>query len=254
MNNSANKYKIHVIIPARSGSKGVIDKNIKHFKNKPLLFHTFDTIKQSKYFNNLDIYLSTDSKKYIELVKNNNYTFIKCDYLRPQKISDDLSVDYDFCKFHIEWLSNNDIALPNFIIQLRPTTPSRNINICDKAIDAFISNINEYDSLRSVIKVEKSPYKMYTIESKDDSNLNKQYIILNPLFNTYKGYNEPYNLPRQLLPDCYLHNGYIDIIKTDTIINLKSVTGCNILPFIMEDTLEDIDTLHDFENANNTIH
>ena len=243
--------KIHVIIPARSGSKGIIDKNIKHFKGKPLLFHTFDIIKNSKYFDILDIYLSTDSAKYVNIVKSNNYNYIKCDYIRPATISDDLYVDYDFCKYHIEWLITQNLSLPDFIVQLRPTTPSRHIDICDEAIHTFILNMNIYDSLRSVTLFDKSPYKMYTIEQKTDISVNTHINILSPLFNTYQTYNEPYNLPRQLLPNCYIHNGYIDIIKTDTITKLKSVTGNYILPFIMHDEIEDIDTLVDFEKAMN---
>lgn len=239
-----NELKIHVIIPARSGSKGIIDKNIKQFKNKPLLFHTFDIIQKSKYFDKLDIYLSTDSSKYVNIVKSNSYNFIKCDYLRPANISDDLSVDYDFCKYHIDWLILQNISLPDFVVQLRPTTPSRNIDICDKAIHTFILNIDKYDSLRSVTPFDKSPYKMYTIDHNDGETLS-------PLFNIYQTYNEPYNLPRQLLPNCYIHNGYIDIIKTDTITKLKSVTGNKIFPFIMYNEMEDIDTLKDFENALN---
>jgi len=60
---------------------------------------------------------------------------------------------------------------------------------------------------------------------------------------------EPYNQARQLLPSCYLHNGYIDIIKIDTI-KKNSVSGKNIYPYIMnsEDNI-DIDTLEDWKRG-----
>ena len=68
---------------------------------------------------------------------------------------------------------------------------------------------------------------------------------LKPLFNEVNGIKEPYNQPRQILPQCYLHNGYIDIIKT-SILNENTISGKNILPFIMEESNNmDIDLVSD---------
>ena len=62
--------------------------------------------------------------------------------------------------------------------------------------------------------------------------------------------NEPFNQPRQLLPQTYLHNGYIDIIKTSTLIEHESISGNKILPFIMsENEDDDIDTINDWNKS-----
>jgi CMP-N,N'-diacetyllegionaminic acid synthase len=225
---------IHSIIPCRSGSKGILNKNIKIYKNKPLISHSIELSLKCNYINKTII--STDSKEYGEIGEKYGGLLL---YIRPIEISLDLSTDYEFINYHINWLKENNEEIPDYIIQLRPTYPNRKIEILNKCIELMINN-KEYDSLRTVVKIDKSPYKMYNIEN------NK----LIPLFTKYKDFNEPYNLPRQELPECYLHNGYIDIIKTSTIINKKSITGDLIYPYIM-DSVEtyDIDTHEDWEKS-----
>ena len=102
-----------------------------------------------------------------------------------------------------------------------------------------MQNIDNYDSLRSVIPFEKSPYKMYTA----DGN------VLTPLFAEVNGIPEPYNQCRQVLPQCYLHNGYIDILKT-SLLERGTISGDRIYPFVMspEDNV-DIDTEKDLQRA-----
>ena len=223
---------IIAIIPARSGSKGIVNKNIKIYKNYPLLVHSINIAKECKYIN--EIFVSTDSKEY-KLISEKYGAEVP--YIRPIKISDDLSTDYEFIKYHLDWTKLNNKKLPDLIVQLRPTYPNRNIVHLNNSIELMIRKYKEYDSLRSVIKFNKSPYKMYKIEKN----------ILEPLFNNIGDIEEPYNKCRQVLPETYLHNGYIDIIKTSTIINKESVTGDKIYPYIMNsDELNDIDTVKDW--------
>ena len=63
---------------------------------------------------------------------------------------------------------------------------------------------------------------------------------------------EPYNRCRQELPKTYIHNGYIDIMKYNTIMKQKSVTGKNIFSYIMnKNEIHDIDTIKDWVKAEN---
>jgi CMP-N-acetylneuraminic acid synthetase len=60
---------------------------------------------------------------------------------------------------------------------------------------------------------------------------------------------EPYNQCRQMLPQTYLHNGYIDILKT-SILEQNTISGSKIYPYIMNDNcVMDIDTNKDFVKA-----
>ncbi len=223
-----HQFNIVALIPARSGSKGLVNKNIQLYKNKPLLSHSIIIAKKSKYIN--DVYVSTDSKIYQQIAMEYN---AKVTPLRPPEISDDLSPDIDTFKFFID---NIDFK-PDIIIHLRPTYPNRRVELLDDCIETFIKNYNEYDSLRTVVPYKKCPVKMYYIQNK----------CLIPFFKEYNDMIEPYNQARQNFPDSYLHNGCIDIIKTDIIINKNMLSGNAIYPYIMDEKeTDDIDDINDF--------
>jgi CMP-N,N'-diacetyllegionaminic acid synthase len=229
--------KIIAIIPARSGSKGIPDKNIKLYKEKPLLAHSILQALQSKHIT--EVYVSTDSQQYKDIALEYGALV---PFLRPSEFSDDLSPDIDLFKHFLEYYQeNNNKLYPDIIVQLRPTYPNRTVELLDNCIETFINNYNCYDSLRTVIPLNKSPYKMYYI---DPQNMLIPYLL------TYKDIIEPYNQARQLLPQTYLHNGCIDIIKSHTIINKNLLSGNNIYPFVMdENENNDIDTEEDLINS-----
>lgn len=220
------------IIPARSGSKELPHKNIKNYKGHPLLTHSIIQAKQSRY--DMRIVVSTDSKEYAGIAKMYG---AEIPFLRPTEISNDLSTDYECIDHCLKYLKEHDNYEPDIVLQLRPTQPERTIKHIDDCLERFIQVRHEYDSLRTVIPIDKSPYKMYLIGD--------QTLI--PLFKEVDGIAEPYNRCRQELPQAYLHNGYIDIMNYDTIANQKSVTGNKIYPYVMdsEDKI-DIDTQRDW--------
>ena len=225
--------KILCIIPARSGSKGLTNKNILNFQGLPMLVWSIKQAQQSNYNKDIRIILSTDSEEYRQIGLKYGAEVL---FLRPKEISGDLSTDYECIKHCLDYLEKEDY-IPDFIIQLRPTYPTRKVEILNDCIKTFIEKRNEYDSLRTVIPFEKSPYKMYRVLD------NK----LKPLFPVVDSIIEPYNECRQKLPDTYLHNGYIDILNTNIVKN-GTISGDNIYPYIMsKNEYHDIDTLKDLE-------
>ena len=227
------------LIPARSGSKGILDKNIKILNGKPLIAHSIEQAKETTYYKNkqMRIVVTTDSEKYANIAKEYG---AEIPVLRPSEISQDLSTDFEFMKHMVDYLKETENYNPDIILQLRPTQPIRKIEDINKCLDLFIENFKDYDSLRTVVPYEKSPFKMYEVKNN----------ILTPLFKTLKVDDniivEPYNQCRQLLPQTYLHNGYVDILKP-YLLNDNKISGENIYPYIMnkEDTI-DIDTLEDW--------
>lgn len=227
-----DNINILCIIPARSGSKGLRDKNIMDFKGKPLLSWSIEHAQQSKYSKYMKIIVSTDSEKYAEISKQYG---AETPFLRPSNISGDISSDYECIKHCVDWLKENENYESDIILHLRPTQPCRKIEHINLAIEKFIIIRDKYDSLRSVIPIEKSPYKMYSINNDE----------LKPLFDEVNNIKEPYNQARQLLPQCYLHNGYIDILNTDILTN-NTISGTKIYPFVMDmDNNIDIDEKKD---------
>jgi hypothetical protein len=231
------KLNIVALIPARSGSKGIKNKNIKTYKGIPLLAHSIKIALESKFIE--DTYVSTDSIQYQEIALKYN---AKITPLRPACISDDLSPDIDTFLHFIKMFNDTNLTLPDLIIHLRPTYPNRDIKIIDDCIQTFINNYDKYDSLRSVVPISKTPFKMYFIQNNN----------LIPYFKEFNNYIEPFNQARQIFPNSYLHNGYIDIIKTSSIINNNLLSGNNIYPYIMDEIeINDIDNIDDFKNSEN---
>lgn len=225
------------IIPARSGSKGIPHKNIKNLCGKPLLSWSIEQAQKSKY--KMRIIVSTDSEKYAEVAREYG---AETPFLRPKDISQDLSTDYEFIIHALEELKKENYV-PDFIVQLRPTYPTRKVETLDKTIELFIENREKYDSLRTVIPFDKSPYKMYRIEDNE----------LKPLFREVNGILEPYNQCRQNLPEAYLHNGYIDILNTNIVLNGR-ISGERIYPFLMcKNEYHDIDYEEDFKEVEKII-
>ena len=114
--------KILCIIPARSGSKGIPDKNIKLFRGLPLLAWSIKQAEECKY--KMRIIVSTDSTEYQKIAIKHG---AEAPFLRPKSISGDLSTDYECIKHCVNWLKVNENYNPNIILQLRPTQPCRKV-------------------------------------------------------------------------------------------------------------------------------
>ena len=232
---------IHIIalIPARSGSKGIPNKNIKLYKGLPLMVHSINIAKECKFIN--EVYVSTDSEEYQNIAIQNG---AKVCELRSIEISNDLSPDIDTFKHFLKWRSNNNLQIPDIIIHLRPTYPNRTLELLNNCIISFLSKYENYHSLRTVVKIKNSPYKMYYI----DRNKLIPFILDDDRF------LEPYNQARQNFKTTYLHNGCIDIVKTEIILKYNLLSGHNILPYIMdENEIDDIDEIKDFIDSENKV-
>jgi CMP-N-acetylneuraminic acid synthetase len=228
------------LIPARGGSKGIKMKNIKNFRGKPLIYWSIKLALDCKVVNR--VIVSTDNKNIKRVAEECG---ADVPFLRPKEISGDLSPDYEFIKHCLDYLKENGEDEPDIIVQLRPTYPTRKLEILNETLDIFIKNLDKYDSLRTVYEMEKSPYKMYNIEDGE----------LKPLFKEVKGIKEPYNQCRQLLPRTYIHNGYIDLIKTEIVEKKGSITGDRIYPYLMsKEEYHDIDTEEDWKDAEKNLY
>lgn len=234
------------LIPARGGSKGIPNKNIKLLNNKPLIEYSINTSLKSKIIN--ETIVSTDSSEIAFIAKNLG---AKVPFIRPSNISQDNSPDIDFVKHYINWVRNNNAKMPDIIIHLRPTYPIRDIDMVNKSIETFINNYDKYDSLRSVIEIDKSAFKMYHIDDHYNESIKEK--LLTPVIpsSEYVFLKEPHNMCRQNLPKTYLHNGCIDIFKTSIVLNNNTLSGTHILPLIMtKDESYDIDNIEDWNKTN----
>lgn len=218
--------KVLCIIPARSGSKSLKNKNILNFNGLPLLTHSINHAKLSKYINR--IIVSTDSYEYRDIALSYG---AEVPFLRPYEISGDDSLDIEVFNHVLESLENMENYNPDLIVHLRPTHPIRNVIDIDKMIELLIDN-NFADSIRSVVRSTETPFKMWFIEN-------------NFLVPVIKSDYEYYNSNRQILRDTFYQNGSIDVIRSSTIKTKKSMTGDKILSYLMDGDF-DIDSIDDF--------
>ncbi len=222
------KLKILSIIPARSGSKGIKNKNIIPYKGKPLLYHSIRAAKKSRYIDR--VLVSTDSQKYQKIALKFG---AEAPFLRPKNISQDNSFDKDLVVHALKFFLKKNY-FPDLIVFLRPTTPNRNPKVIDNAIKYFYKN-RKFDSLRSVCSINQPPQKMFHLKGKS-------------LIGYFEGIlkNEYHSLPRQKFPQALLPNGYVDILKPSFFFKKtnSSFFGKRILAYFTERTL-DIDIKED---------
>ena len=224
------------LIPARSGSKSVVDKNIKLLGGHPLIAYS---IAAAQLASEIDrVIVSTDSEEYASIARKYG---AEIPFLRPPEISGDNSTDYEWVKHALDWIQNKEEFIPNYIVHLRPTTPLREIEIIDNAIRYMMKNANA-TALRSAHKTHLTPYKIF--------KLNGEYM---KPFLSYEGIEEFYNLPRQFFEDAYIPNGYVDIIRPSILMNTGLLHGVRIKLWETEE-IPDIDTIADFNSANNFLH
>ena len=216
------------IIPARSGSKGVPNKNIGLLGGKPLIAYSIVAALKSKLINR--VIVSTDSVKYAKIAENYG---AEVPFLRPLEISGDRATDLQFFNHILNWMRKTEGYIPLYFAHLRPTTPFRNPKVIDEALQSFIGSI--YYALRSVHKMSESSYKTFEIEDGKLKGL------------CDNGFNiEPANNARQTFPDTYNANGYIDIVRTELIEKKGIVHGDNVQAFV-SDVAYEVDEVKDFE-------
>lgn len=227
--------KILSIIPARGGSKSVPRKNIREIDGKPLICHSILSSIKSELITRTIV--SSDDDDILAIAKKYN---ADVPFVRPSELAQDHITDYPVFNHCLKWLQDNENYIPDLIVHLRPTSPLRSVKDIDSCIKKLKLNDNA-DSLRSVCQVSQHPMKMWKISENR----------MKPFFK-YKNldFSEPFNMPRQKLPSAYVQNGCIDVIRYNTIMKYKSMSGKTIIPYIMniEDTVN-IDTELDWSNA-----
>jgi len=223
---------ILAIIPARSGSKSVIDKNIRDMNGKPMLAWSVEHALKSSRINR--VILSTDSEKYAEIGRLYG---AETPFIRPAEYATDTALDLDVFKHALNWLKENEGYEVDIVVQLRPTYPKRNIEDIDRMIDMLIDD-PEADSVRSVSKAGEVPHKMWLRTENSREWCEDEIGVMEPLI---KDIPECYNMPRQELPKAYYQNACIDVMRAATVLEKNSMTGDKILGYYMDENL-DIDT------------
>ncbi len=218
--------KFLAIIPARSGSVGLKNKNKLTFNKKPLIFWTIESALKSKFIKK--IIVTSDDKAILNYRKIFNSEKIIF-YNRSKKLSANNSKVYDVIKDCLKIQEENFTKL----ILLQPTSPLRNHKHIDEAILLF--NKTKSLSCISVSKIKKSIDSFYQISKQNYLKLNKKKII---------------NTNRQLLKDYYEINGAIYISDIEIYLKYRTFKNNKTICYLMDSISSiDIDDIIDFKTA-----
>lgn len=212
------------IIPARSGSKGLKNKNIIDICGKPLIAYTIEAALQTECFER--VIVSTDSKEYGTISEKYGAEVI----YRGEKLSDDNASTFAV----IDDLLGRVNTCFDYFVLLQPTSPMRTSSHISEAIQLFEKNADRFDFLVSVKEAEHSSILVKPID--EDGSL--------------KNFDEDFsNYKRQVYKE-YSPNGAIFIGKKEAYLKQKHFFGSKSIAYKMSqlDSV-DIDNELDYEFA-----
>jgi CMP-N-acetylneuraminic acid synthetase len=140
------------IIPARGGSKGLKDKNIKNMCGLPLIAHTILNAKKSNYLD--EIMVTTDSKQIAEAASKYGANI---PFLRPDNLAHDTATSVDVVLHTLDFYEKELCRKYDYIILLEPTSPLREDNDIDAMIEKLLDHSDMFDSLSSIGAINEHP-------------------------------------------------------------------------------------------------
>ena len=222
--------KVICIIPARKGSKGLKNKNIKKLKNIPLIAWSILVAKKCNLID--EIIVSTDSKKISKIAKKYG---ARVPFLRPKRFAKDNSSTFDVLKHAIDFYKKKNQFF-EYVLLLEPTSPLRDYKDVNSCIKKILKN--KIDTIVSVTKVvNHHPNFLYS--------LNKNNFLKPYLKNQKKLY-----IRRQDIETLYSLEGSIYISRISTLLKKKTFYHKKTQAFTVDKwkSLE-IDDIDDFNVA-----
>lgn len=211
------------IIPARSGSKGIENKNLVLLNNQPLIYYTIKAALEAKCINK--IVVSSNSDEILNYAKSQNVDILK----RPISLAQDDSTSDKVLLHALEFYKSYED-----VIFLQPTSPLRTSIHIDKAFSIYKNS--KANALISVKKCDNKILKAFICNKYGDLTgvCNDEYPFM----------------PRQKLPKTYMSNGAIYILKVKKFLSKASFLQDKTKHFLMDEISScDIDNLKDLKKA-----
>jgi CMP-N-acetylneuraminic acid synthetase len=205
------------LIPARSGSKRVPDKNIKLLAGHPLIAYSISAALQSGVF--AAVIVSTDSERYAEIARCYG---AEVPFMRPAEYSGDTSPDIEWVEYTLRRLAAEGRRYDCFSI-LRPTSPFRLPETIQRAWAAFGAETG-VDSLRAVEKCSQHPAKMWVVRGRRMLPL----LPIGPAEQPWHSSQYP------SLPEVYVQNASLEIAWSRVVLEERTIAGTVLIPFITE--------------------
>lgn len=196
------------IIPARGGSKRLPRKNVLDLNGKPLIVWSIEAALKSEYIDK--VVVSSDDEEILTISKKYGAFVLQ----RPDDLANDKATTFDAIEHAIKNIQRYD-----YIVLLQPTSPLRNTQHVDKAIELL--EFKNADAVVSVCEMDHSPLWSNTL----DDTLSMQGFLK----------DEVLNKRSQDLETYYRLNGAIYICRTDKLLQEKSFfLKDNIFAYLMD--------------------
>lgn len=205
------------LIPARSGSKRIPDKNIRALGGHPLLAYSISGALDSGVFER--VICATDSDRYAAIARHYG---ADVPFLRPAEISGDRSPDIEWVAWALRRLAEEGGCYDVFSI-LRPTSPFRTASTIRRAWQAFVDEPG-VDSLRAVEKCRQHPGKMWVIRGRR----------MLPMLPFASGGTPWHSSQYAALPEIYVQNASLEIAWSRLPLERGTIAGEAIVPFVTE--------------------
>lgn len=218
------------IIPARGGSKGIPEKNIRDLAGKPLVAWTIEAALKSNVCSR--IVVSTDNHKIMAVAQ---HWGAEVPFIRPDHLSTDTSTSISVVQHAIDFLFSEGIQESDYILLLQPTSPLRDDTDIKNVVD--IAQSKHAEAVVSVTEAHFHPHKA---------------LVVTPHGKLQRYFTNKYdNVRRQDLPLAYVENGAIYLNRISLFLKEKTFLPQNkTFPYIMPpDRSMDIDTLWDLHLA-----
>ena len=223
---------ILAVIPARGGSKGVPNKNLKMINGISLVGIAIKSAIKSDCFSK--VHVSTDS---LRIQKEALLFNADCSYLRPKEISQDYSKTVESLKFCLS--KEKDLGFEyDAICELQPTYVFRGFNLIKNCISKFIQNSKNFNSLVTISNIQNTSHPDYVTRIDSGGNL---------IYGNYK----PDVFCRHELSDFYSVQGCLMISNTKSFLKSNSLFNSPSFGYEVKDRkrLWDINQEEDLEIA-----
>lgn len=213
------------IIPARSGSKGLADKNIKELAGRPLIAYTIEAALKSEMFET--VMVSTDSARYAEIAREYG---AEVPFLRSKEASSDTASSWDVVKEVLNKYIEAGKAFDTLML-LQPTSPLRTAQNIREAYEEM--EAKEANAVVSLCEMEHSPQQCNALPE----NLSLEGFVRR----SSKGKR------RQDMETFYRFNGAIYLVKTDAFRRNADICSDRCFAYLMSRRESvDIDDEFDF--------
>lgn len=143
-------YSLIAIIPARCGSKGLPNKNIKNLNGKPLMSWSIETALKCNYID--EVMVSTDSEEYAKIARRFG---ANVPFIRPDKHASDTASRKDLIQHTIDFYKKKGRQF-DYIVFLEPTSPLRVLDDLNKSIETLLNDKNGAESIVGICKLENT--------------------------------------------------------------------------------------------------